>query len=162
MFFVHIDVCCLQWRRIEFGGRDGFFLNGNSALKGTGIKVGSVAHGDLASGLASALAGKNGPMVDRKVENIERALKRNPDGPVMLFGDTTTGDPKVFERLLKSENKDRIQYAFLPRVRGYPEPDAVKNHPKVVVFDEYSEVGRLLHDQGIISDRQLQEVINNR
>lgn len=133
--------------------RDGVVMNGHRGAQATGIPHNSVSHGGLAF-----LRGHAG-FADGKVKDLELLLQRNPGHPAVLIGDSTQADPVVFERML-AKHDDRVELALIHEIKGFPVPAHIAALDKVVVFSNYVDAATKLHARGLLSDAQLQAVVD--
>ena len=136
--------------------RDGMVVNGVRALKPTEIEVSSVRHGSLWSGALSLLK-IEGPVEDKKVDNVEQFLSNTETPTIILFGDSTQADARVYRRILDRHSNRNI-YALIHGVDGYPVPREVSDHPRLFVFKNHLEAAQVLAAEGVLSKKQLLRV----
>jgi hypothetical protein len=136
--------------------RDGIVVNGARALEPTGLEVSSVRHGELWSGALSLLK-IEGPVEEKKVSNVSVLVERNPTGQLLLFGDSTQADARVYVRILDRYPK-RVKWALIHQLDGYPVPKEIRKHERILIFSDYLEAANQLHDRGVITQAQLEIV----
>lgn len=136
--------------------RDGRVVNGIRALEPTRIEVSSVRHGSLWSGALSLLK-IEGPVEDKKVENVELFLSQSEAPTILLFGDSTQADARVYRRIL-DQHPDRHILALIHEVDGYPVPTDLSEHHRLFTFQNYLEAASILLEQEILMPKQFERV----
>ncbi len=132
-------------------------MGAGAAVRGAGIAVSSVSGGTLLSGLRAEVGDLAG-LRDRKVENIERLLARNPEAPVVLMGDNLQADHEVFLKVL-AQHPERVEAVLLRALPDRPVPPALAADPRTIVFVSYADAALELHRRGLITAPQLEAVL---
>ncbi|RIL00309.1 MAG: hypothetical protein DCC75_13925 [Proteobacteria bacterium] len=136
--------------------RDGMLSSPGRGLAEAALGHGSVSYGNKRGYISAAFADFS-QIRDRKIENHERLLERNPDRKAILFGDSKDADPQVFAEIIR-RHPEKVELAFIHRYPGRNVPQDIADHPKVVVFEQYDEVARILNHRGIINGEQAEKV----